>query len=77
MVVVETYENNKTGMIFVKLDTVINATSRDDQHGRKMVLYKSLDTDSIFVREETEFYEQFTKSDSDKKDDFFYRTWKG
>lgn len=52
------YRNNKKGTEYELLGTCINCTNAQD--GQLMYIYKSLDNDMLFVREQKEFLEKFT-----------------
>ena len=56
------YRNNKTGVVYVATGCALNATNA--QNGQRMIVYReptSDDSEHVFVREESEFFEKFTR----------------
>lgn len=58
------FRNRKNGNLYIKLDTVTNATNAQDD--QEMVLYRPVKSERLFCRETTEFQEKFVAVSADE-----------
>ncbi|BCS86860.1 hypothetical protein [Pseudodesulfovibrio sediminis] len=58
------FRNKKNGNLYITLDTVTNATNTQDD--QEMILYKPVESERLFCREQEEFHQKFIPVNTDK-----------